>query len=286
MHALVSEDQLREYESEYLTGKYTTVTDLEKVLSNAVRTLRDVVAHGQGEWAAVIPTKDARRLIVSAVRVPGRQTRLPLYDDLRDATRAEAALSLAAATRATEIMVKAREHAMYIEEYREELDNSPDRNLTQKLVRAIRPGASQIVIDGTSFPAMNGTALPKTLPSSRVHKLRVTVVSVNDAHCVAHVSVQRVLQGDATLESVRALLPVKCPDANSRKYLVAVQAADEILEIHVGGEFPTTGGAGNYDLHLLDLVADCSAAQMFQRAANKMKEAEQLSLISDGTSEQ
>ena len=281
LHALVSPNQLKEYESKYLTGAWTTVSDVVKALSEAARALRDVAAHGQGEWSAVIPTKDARRLLVSAMRVPGRQKQLALHVDLRDTAHAEAALSLAAAKRATEIAVEAREHGMYIEELQERLKASPDPHLTQKVLRAIRPTAPQILVDGTSFPSINGAALPRTLPSSRVHKLLVGVAAVNDVDCVSHVSVQSVLHGDGTLRNVRELL-VKCPDPTSRKHLVAAQFADEIITIHVGGEFPTMGGAGKYKLHLVELAAECSTAEMLEKAVNKIKRAEQLTLIAVG----
>lgn len=279
LRGLVSASQLREYESQYLTGEWTTVADFIRALHHVVGTLRDLVAHGQGEWSAVIPTKEARRLIVSAMRVPGRQKQLPMYKDLEDAARAETALSLAAARQATEIAVDARERGMSIEELRQRVTATSDSNLTLKALRAIGPAAPQILVDGYAFPSLNGAALPKTLPSSRVHKLRVTVAAVHNVDCVAYVSVQRVLQGDASLESLRVLLPVKCPDPDSRKHLIAAELADEMVEIHVGGEFPTLEGGRSYDLQLVALAPEKSTAEMLESAVSKMKKAEQLSLV-------
>lgn len=282
LRALVSGSQLREYESQYLTGEWTTVADFITALEDAVGALRDLVAHGQGEWSAVIPTKEARRLIVSAMRVPGRQRRLPMYKDIEEAAHAEAALSLAAANRAVEIAADARERGMTIEELRERVTASNDSNLTLKALRAIRPGAPQILVDGHTFPALNGAALPKSMPSSRVHKLRVTVAAVNKVDCVANVAVQRVLQGDPNLESLRVLLPVKCPDPDARTHLIAAELADEIVEIHVGGEFPTLEGGRSYDLQLVALAPHRSTAEMLEAAVTKMRQAEQLSLVAPG----
>lgn len=271
---LINDGLLRGFESAYLTGSWTTLSDYQKALEKAEECILRIRPYRPGEWAAVVPTDLVRKVLISILKVPGRQPSLGLEGAIAEEAKVDRRLFTSSGKQAAEIAAAIRSGASYekVEELRGSAGNPM---LVDQMMRSMGRSAPRVFVDGGGFPALDGDALPKTLPSDEVQKLRVLVASVNSVDGRFLVNVQGVIAGNAALARERRLIPVKCAGAENLKCLIASQLAEEEIEIHVGGELPTFSGSGSYDLQLLRIV---DATDVLHRAIGKVARANQLSL--------
>lgn len=271
---LINEGMLRDFESTYLTGAWVTLSDFVKALIKAEDCIRRIVPYRPGQWAAVLPRETVRKLLISIMKVPGRQPSLPLEGAIAEEAKVDRQLFASYGKQAVEIAAAIRGGASHekVAELRESTGNPP---LIDQMMRAIGRGAPRLFVDNAAFPALDGEPLPKTLRSDEVQKVRVRVASVNHVVGSILVNVQGVAAGSPVLARERRLIPIKCTGAENLKCLIAAQLADEEIEIHVGGELPTFSGSGSYDLQLLSIV---DSAAVMERAIAKFARAHQLSL--------
>lgn len=272
--ALVNEALLREFESSYLTGRWVTLGDYYKALDKAEAGIKAVVPYRPGEWAAVIPIDVVRQVLISIVKVPGRQHQLGLEGAIADEAKVERRLLTSTRKQADEIAQKIWDGASY-EKYKSLCKDAHDEPRLVQMLRAFGPGSPNIHVDGGRFASLEGKPLPKTLRSDEVQKLRVRVASVNIVDGKVLVTIQKVLAGEAELERVRHLVPIKCTGAENLRILIAALLADEEAEIHVGGELPTFSGSSSYDLQLLRIV---EGAELLVRSIGKVARSHQMDL--------
>ena len=274
MSVLINQTLLREFESSFLTGEWTTLADFQAALSKTANCIKLVVPYRLGEWAAVLPTSAVRGVILSIVKVPGKQHSLPLEGNASEQAKIAQQLFSTSGKQAVALAELIRKDICY-EDYRDKLEQTQNPKHTEEILRSIGTSAAHFLVDGSGFPALTGEAVPKSLPSKVIHKLLVRVAGATSPTGLVQVAVQKVLSGDSLLAASRSLLEIKCPDGEKLKLLIAAQFTDMDVEIHVGGAIPTFTGSGKYDLQVVRIVG---GAEVFRQAIKRMEKDQQLDL--------
>lgn len=249
---VVSDEALQKIVSAHVTGDYVTATDASKVLSALAASVAQLVnSHRAGTLVPVLPAAEFARWIWKLFFIPDKQESLKFKDD-EEIVQMDRELFAQTVQHAEKIAKRIIDGAPH-ETVRELIDATADPGFTERVLKSFDDIAPRIFLDQAGEAGLNRRRVPKSLPSTKNHRLKVEVRSVHPESHNVEVVVVNPIDAGAYFADLRKRVRVGFSNDEQADLFILAQWVRQPMEITVRAALPVARDWAKAELQLISI---------------------------------